>query len=409
MINPVAPRHDSGVGVDSSHDAGGIPRGGPAAEAPRPVAFEVAIAIVGVVLAAGALAANQRWLDRHFLPSFFLPRPWYVAIEAAVRVSVALIGVLLAVVARARIARAIARTSAYASGVVLAAALALAAGEFVLQRVLLRPTEWLSSQEEPLRVTHSRLGWVLAPARTGHAVAGGRPIDYAIDAAGYRVPSVAAPVDPDRETIVFAGESVMFGEGLPWDDSIPAQVGTILGHTRSIQIANLAVHGYSSDQVYLRLQQELPRFRNPAAVVTLFMTALFGRNLDRDRPHLGAGLLWLPAEGSSRLAALAHLLVPYRAGATVERGINVTREVLHATVALARARGARPVILVPLFGGEDPAERDLRRRILDDTLPSLPVTVTGDWRLPWDRHPNAAADRAIATAVAAALESRRVP
>ena len=33
-----------------------------------------AVASLGVALVASALLANQRWLDRHFLPSLFLPR-----------------------------------------------------------------------------------------------------------------------------------------------------------------------------------------------------------------------------------------------------------------------------------------------------------------------------------------------
>jgi len=52
-----------------------------------------------------------------------------------------------------------------------------------------------------------------------------------------------------------------------------------------VQSANLAVHGFSTDQAYLRLQAELPRFRQPIAVVTVFMTALFGRNTDDERPR----------------------------------------------------------------------------------------------------------------------------
>ena len=43
------------------------------------------------------------------------------------------------------------------------------------------------------------------------------------------------------------------------------------------------------DQIYLRLVRELPQFRRPTAVVAIFMTELFGRNLDEDRPHLGPG------------------------------------------------------------------------------------------------------------------------
>ena len=149
---------------------------------------------------------------------------------------------------------------------------------------------------------------------------------------------------------------------------------------------------------------ELPHFPQPMAVVSLFMTSLFGRNLDRDRPHLGPGLVWLPAEEHGRLLSLATLLVPYRSDNTVERGVTVTREVLRATAELARARGATPLIVVPHFGPEDQA---LGHRLLDETgLPDLRVEIDATWHLPWDRHPNARAAHAIATAVAARLRSR---
>ena len=50
----------------------------------------------------GAFAANQRWLDQHFLPSWFLPRQWYVLIETLVRLVMAASGVSLALFARPR-------------------------------------------------------------------------------------------------------------------------------------------------------------------------------------------------------------------------------------------------------------------------------------------------------------------
>jgi len=85
----------------------------------------------------------------------------------------------------------------------------------------------------------------------------------------------------------------------------------------------------------------------------------------------------------------------------------VTREVLGATVGLARARGATPLIVVPHFGAEEQAERALRRTILDGSgLPYVWIQIDEAWRLPWDRHPNASAARAIATAVAARLRER---
>jgi len=96
--------------------------------------------------------------------------------------------------------------------------------------------------------------------------------------------------------------------------------------------------------------------------------------------------------------------VPYRSAETVERGVTMTSDVLGATVSLARTRGATPLIVVPHFGAEDEAERTLRRRILDEThLPYVWIQIDEAWRLPWDRHPNARAAHAIATAVAARL------
>jgi hypothetical protein len=364
------------------------------------VAIEIAVAAVGVALVVSASLANQRWLDRHFLPSWFLPHRWYVLIESSVRVTIAAAGASLALFARARVGRFIASAAAPLVLAALAAVLALGAGELVLRRVHLRAAEWLSSDEEPRRRVDSRLGWTFVPARTGRNTIGSRSVDYAFDSAGYRVRRVDEPVDPERPTIVFVGESVMFGEGLTWEESVPAQVGAMMG----IQGANLAVHGFGTDQAYLRLETELPRFRRPVAVVSLFMTALFGRNLDDDRPHLSPGLVWQPGEQHGRLVSLAELLVPYRTDETVERGIAMTREVLGATVNLTRARRATPLIVVPHFGVEEEAERTLRRRILDETqLPYVWIQIDEAWRLPWDRHPNARAAHVIAAAIAGRL------
>jgi hypothetical protein len=228
-------------------------------------------------------------------------------------------------------------------------------------------------------------------------------LDYTFDAAGYRVRRAGDPVDFERPTMLFTGESVMFGEGLTWDESIPAQVGAMM----NMQSANLAVHGYGNDQAFMRLQAELPRFRHPVAIVSLFMTALFGRNLDSDRPHLGPGLVWQPPQPRSRLPSIAALLVPYRSDATVARGVAMTRDVFRATVDLAHARGAAPLVVIPQFGPEGETERSLRQRVFDDSgVPYVVVAINEAWRLAWDRHPNADAARVIASAIADRLGAR---
>jgi hypothetical protein len=363
-------------------------------------AAEASTALIGTVFLLCGVFATQRWLDRHLLPSWFLPRSWLVLIESSVRVVLAAGGVWLLLWLRPRAGRFAASAPGALVPSAIAIALALGAGELVLRQVQSRPVGWLVPEEEPRRRRDPRLGWTFEPARTGQHAAGARVIDYSFDAAGYRVRRPDEPVDPAQPTILFIGESVMFGEDLTWEDSVPAQVGAMMG----IQSANLAVHGFSSDQAYLRLERELPRFRQPVAVVSLFMTAIFGRNLDDNRPHLGPGLVWLPAVQEDRLASLATLLVPFRREQTVERGIAMTRDVLRATLDLARARGAHPLIVVPQFGVEDPAERALRLRILDEAgLLYLWIEISEGWRLSRSLHPNADAARAIGTAIASRL------
>lgn len=362
---------------------------------------ELALGAAGLVLVAGAIAANQGWLDRHFLPSFIVERVLYVRIQTTVRAAIAALGVMLALVARRRLARAIARDPVVVVLCGLALVLGLAASEVALRFVRVRPAEWLFHAEEPRRQPDARLGWTLVPSRIGRVAIGGRAIEYGIDAQGYRARRPGDSVDRARPTIVFAGESVIFGEGLTFDESVPAQVAALTG----LQTANLGVNGYSNDQAFLRLQQELPRFSHPVAVVSLFMPALFGRNLDDDRPHLGPGLTWQPASHHLRLVSLARLFVPYRSEDAIARGIALTREVLRATVDLARARGATPLLVVPRIGAENPAEAALRRRVLDDGgIAYVPVPIDGTWTVePSDRHPDARGAQAIARAVAAAL------
>ena len=158
----------------------------------------VALAGLGIALIAGALAANQAWLDRHFLPSSLLARVWYVRIETSVRLMSAAAGIAMILGARPLAARITGRTLRRAVQIAAAPVLALAASELVLQRVHLRPAEWRAVDEEPRRRPDPRVGWTFEPARTGYGSSGGRAVEYVFDAAGYRVRSARLAVDPER-------------------------------------------------------------------------------------------------------------------------------------------------------------------------------------------------------------------
>jgi hypothetical protein len=362
---------------------------------------EAALAGIGIAFILAALAASQSWWDRHFMPIFAIARPTLVAAEMTVRGLACLTGIALVLVLRRPIAAVMSRaTSGDALRVFLAVVLALACAELYLRGHPPYPHDADPLQLEPRRRIDPLLGWEFLPGRSVVTEEAGRPVSYSFDDAGYRVSAPGAAVDVAQPTLLFSGESIIAGYGLAWENTIPARVGALLG----IQSANLAVSDYSNDQSFLRLAAELPRFREPLAVVTLFMPALFDRNLLGNRPQLTAGVISQPAVSSWRLAALLRWLIPYRSTATVEQGITRTRDSLRALVDLARARHAEPLIVVPQFGAQSAIDQMLRRRILDEAgLPYVEVTLDPSWHLPGDMHPDSRGARAIAIALAGRL------
>lgn len=372
----------------------------PGARTP-PLSLEIAVGGFALLLLGGALAADQAWFDRHFLPVFAIPHSVIIQAEQGLRAALILTALLLLLIFRRPIARLLSRaTGGGILRVVLAGALALGMVELILRVHPLQPHDADPFELEPRRQSDALLGWKFLPSRSAVAREAGRAVPYSFDAAGHRVAVPGAEVDIARPTLIFTGESIMVGFGLPWDQTIPAQVSASL----DIQSANLAVSDYSNDQSYLRLAGELPRFRKPVAVVTLFMPALFDRNLLDNRPHLGPGLAVQPPEQQWRLAALLHWLIPYRSAAAIDNGILRTRDSLGALVRLACARGAQPLVVVPQFGEALPVEEGLRRGILDDAgLPYVRVRLDPAWHLPGDAHPDARGARAIAAAVVARL------
>jgi hypothetical protein len=371
-----------------------------------PRALQGSIMAAGGLLVAAALGANQGWLDRHFLPLFFFSREKFLLEESLIRLFAGLAGlglVFLAGPAAHRLARRMRGGAlvAVSARIILAVGLALAAAEFFLARKFVYAAAE-AVNEEPHRRPDPLLGWTFVPGRQGLATVGGRTIVYTLDARGYRVRGANAPVNTDVPTILFAGESIMAGYGLNWNESIPAQVGSRL----KMQSADMAVFGYATDQSYLRLKTELPRFRDPVAVVSLFTPALLVRNLGDDRPHLDANLGWHPAVHRRRLSSLFRFLIPYHSEAEIEHGIQATRAALAATAALARERHAMALVVDPQFGPEEPAERMLRRRILDvPGISYVRVDLDPGWRLQGDLHPSPRAAEAIAAAIAQRLRS----
>lgn len=362
------------------------------------------VAAAGAVLLLAAALANQNWFDEHFLPVFFLPRDDFVLGEMLARLFVGGLA-LAALFALPWIGRLVARYRppqliVRAASLLLAALLALGTGELLLHMLYPRASEEDPPLQEPLRHHDPVLGWTFVPDRAARAREGGRWISYTFDRNGYRVRTLADRVDPDKPSILFAGESIMEGFGLQWRQSVPAQVGARL----KFQPVNMGVNAYANDQIHERLKRELPRFSHPVAAVILFVPGLMFRDFDVDRPHLGPGLVRYPAERQSSLFRLLHHFVPYHSREAMEQVIRLVRQELTASVALAHSRHAAALIVVPHFGPIDPREARLRRQILDQGhLPYVWIELDPAWRLPHDPHPDAHGACVMAKAIAARL------
>jgi hypothetical protein len=366
--------------------------------------LEAAASIAGAVLIGWALAANGAWADRHLVPDFRMSRAelrigTWAARAAAVALGLAL---LLAVrpwlgrLARERTLRSLAAAAAPTCAAVL---LAFGAAELALRVA----GPWIApkaAHETPLRQADPEIGWTVRPGAVGGDFVAGRRVFYAFDAHGLRVGAPGQAVDLGRPTIVFAGESIMMGYGLPWSETTPAQVAAATG----VQVADLAMGAYAPDQAYMRLRRQWRGFARPVAVVTLFLPGAFHRMLDPDRPHLDARLRWRPPGGEWRLAHVLRRHAPYYSEARVEAAAKATRAVLQAGAALAHARGAAALVVVPLLEPETRQEMAIRRRVLDGSgLDYVLVPIAPEWRLAGDRHPDSRGDRAMAQAIAARL------
>lgn len=380
----------------------------PADALPRGLVLPMAAAILETVLFCSgaamillAILADRQWLDRHVLPHMFLSRNEQILWWMVERGTAFVLGLTLVCFVRPWATRRVRQAkgkdlliqSILAAFAIASSALA---SELVLRTVYWRGVDRWATKEEPLRRPDPYIGWTNVPARTGIEDFYGRRIIYHIDAGGHRISDPALPVDYAKPSILFTGESIMFGFRLNWPETVAGQTEAITG----IQSANLAVNGYSTDQAFMRLTRELHRYARPVAVVGLFSPTLLERNLDKDRPHLDAALRWHPGRPHWRLQKLAKNVVLYRSTRQINQGIAMTRAVLRATVLAAHARHAKALILVLCFAPEQPTEREIRRRVLDQiALPYVMVSLDPRWRLAHDGHPDARADRAMATAI----------
>jgi hypothetical protein len=371
----------------------------------RGIAAQVLVALAALFLIVWAWRADLAWFERHVYPGYCAVSRAHSILPVVARiVSLAVAGLLLVLV-RPRLARWAARSSAIDLALVAAAiAAALVVSELLLRRRPVGDATPLTRRDMPQATGDPRLGWRFVPDRVVSFVIHGRRIEYVIDAHGDRARAAASAIDPARPTIVLAGESIAFGEGLRWDETLAAHLVADLG----VQVMNVGVPAYGSDQAYLRTVDALARLRRPVAVVTLFVPQMVRRTGQTHRPHLELedGLL-VPARATSAFG-LSRLWrdEPYHG----DRALDLTRAIVAATVRHARDHGAAPLFLVTNIGPACGEGAWLYREIFDaQHIPTVRVVLgPGDTIGHGDPHPNARGARKLADAVEARLRSAGV-
>ena len=369
----------------------------------RRVVAELFVVSVGLGLLAGARALSFEWLQRRFGLDY--EHGHILAIE---RVSLVVAAGALVLVARPIVGRWTERVGAEEAmstclrfGV--AFVLSLVASEVGL-RILKLPRRYEMGLTTEAGEKNPRYGWLFRASKLTTVETDGRLIHYDVNAEHNRARSVGEVPDPARPSILFVGESITVGHGLPWEESLPA----IVGEAMNLQVVTLAVDGYSSDQAFLRLLDARPRFEHPVAVVTFFVPNLMVNRLQAtDHPRLlfdgdEVKLVSPSFIQSFRLTQAFREVFDYHA----EWAIETTGEVFRRTARLATERGARALFVTPYLGCNWPRADGY---LVDELITRQGLTVVnphfGFQGIPGDNHPDAASTRRLADAVIASLQT----
>lgn len=363
---------------------------------------EALVALPGLAMIAWAFFAEDRFYETHMMVRYCVESADALGRAHVVRVVVALAGAAIVAFARPWAGRhvslgGLARTS-------VAVVLAFAVTDGALRVIGRKSTA--SDADDPRRSKEP------PPRSVTVKETAGRAITYAIDAEGRRARTPDDVLDPTKPTIVLIGESVAFGFGLDFEETIQAKLAERTG----LQIANLSVNALANDEALLRLRAKLPAFEHPVAVVSFVVITWLERNVADYRPRLSlspAGTLVEIAPASSLLRG-SRLLPPLKSLLGYhhdDEAIALTRAILTETASLVRSRNAFPLFVLTECGGDrclptTQGQPFASHRLVEaQSFASISVIPSATETLASDPHPNAKGATAYVEAITTALRA----
>ena len=354
---------------------------------------EAVAVVVGVMLVAWAVRANDAWLERHMTPMYCLTEPAELGRLRVARWVAAASGAVVLLFVRPRFGRWLARTCVGRPiGSVVAGAL----------RILIPVVLAVIAADLVLRFRRSRALWKHARARAARQ---------------RRSPRLPGPpgrttrrTSPAR-TVLFSGESVVYGWGLKDHQTIPALVAAHTG----VATVNLGVTGASNDEAYYHVRRWLPEFSRPAAVVTFVVYNWLQRNVGLHRQRLvltGSGALEIAAP-APKFFWTSPLWETLRAVYHTEDAVELTRAILREEADYIQSRGAYPLFVLTQIGPRCAARGaegpPIARRLVEgQSFASIALDLEPGMMLPEDQHPNARGAEHYAAAIERALRDAGV-
>ena len=125
---------------------------------------------------------------------------------------------------------------------------------------------------------HPRLGWDLVPGARDRLKTPEMDVEIRITEQGLRSHRLLSPTpDPGVRRIVVIGDSFSFGHGVEVEEAWPARLEGLLGKKLSVpvEVANLSVTGYGTDQQLLRFEDRGIDLKPDAVILGLFVGNIF--------------------------------------------------------------------------------------------------------------------------------------
>ena len=156
--------------------------------------------------------------------------------------------------------------------------------------------------DESLFWRHSEeLGWALSPGSSGRFTNGGFDGLVSTDEYGLRRNSVTGTYQPDYETILFLGDSTVASLEVDDEETVPAVLERRLrAQGRKVNVINLGVRGYGTDQSFLSARLHAARLR-PVEIIYMYVGNDMYENNTVKSPHrrFGKGVFIRPETATS--------------------------------------------------------------------------------------------------------------